>query len=96
MSSRIRGRRYRNIDPDERYGFTQGPSGTSAGSAATPSDGSAIIAIGPVFLQDTSTDGTAVTMDGTTVRVEPPDVVLPSDAAYLDPRAVTGPSQTEG
>jgi hypothetical protein len=91
MSSRIRGRRYRNIDPDERYGFTPGP----------PS----IIALGPddpveplvevVSLDGTPLEGTTVTMDGTSVTligggpIESPTVVL-------EPRTVTGPSQAEG
>ena len=93
MSSRIRGRRYRNIDPDERYGFTS--SGESTGPSDIESE-PAIIAVGPVILDGVSHDAAAVTMDGTTVTVEPGDLILSSETVFLEPRTVTGPSQTEG
>ena len=91
MSSRIRGRRYRNVDPDERYGFTTAPA--------------SIVALGPavegrivevVSLDGTPLDGTTVTMGGTSVSVEPGAPFPDPSTILLEPRTVTGPQQTAG
>jgi hypothetical protein len=88
MSSRIRGRRYRNVDPDERYGFTAGP------LAADPLEAAMI---GPIVevvsLDGTPLVGTTVTVDGTSVTMGPG---AESSPVILEPRTVTGPSQAEG
>ena len=99
MSSRIRGRRYRNIDPDERYGFSSGPASTAASSDPV------VITGDPVSVQPfamagpggaSTPDGTTVLMDGTAVTVEPGTPILESRSVVLEPRTVTGPSLTEG
>jgi hypothetical protein len=92
MSSRIRGRRYRNIDPDERYGFTSGP----------PS----IVALGPesqvdpivevVSLDGTPLEGTTVTMEETSVTMDVGPAPVDAATLLLEPPTVTGPQQGAG
>ena len=88
MSSRIRGRRYRNVDPDERYGFTTGP------MEADPIEASII---GPI-VEVVSLDGPP--LEGTTVTAGVTSVTMGPGAAsptvVLEPRSVTGPPQVEG
>ncbi len=92
MSSRIRGRRYRNIDPDERYGFTTGPTTElGAGDPMDVTDEAVLLAqVDDVVMFDAAT----VMMDGTAVTIGTP--ILESRTVILEPRTVTGPSQTEG
>lgn len=104
MSSRIRGRRYRNEDPDERYGFA-----SHAGSVATTSEGpaNAVFAVDPASHEAAAirvepaipiepVEAATVLMDGTAVTVEPTAVILESRSVVLGPPGVTGPSQAEG
>lgn len=98
MSSRIRGRRYRNEDPDERYGFA-----SHAGSVATTSEGpaNAVFAVDPASHEAAAisiepVEAATVLMDGTAVTVEPNAVILESRSVVLGPPGVTGPSQAEG
>lgn len=92
MSSRIRGRRYRNVDPDQRYGFTVGPA--SIPDVAPAID--AVPAIEVVALDGIPLEGTTVTMNGTSVTMAPGAPLLEPSPVILEPRAVTGPSQAEG
>jgi hypothetical protein len=100
MSSRIRGRRYRNIDPDERYGFSSGPISVAASDdpVVLTSQPASLrpIGVGPGPDEGSNADGTTVVMDGTAVTIEPGAAILESQTVILEPRAVTGPSQTEG
>jgi hypothetical protein len=96
MSSRIRGRRYRNVDPDERYGFTSGPP--------------TIVALGPerqveslveplvevVSLDGTPLEGTTVTMDETSVTMDAGTAPIDAPTVALEPRTVIGPQRAEG
>jgi hypothetical protein len=110
MGSRIRGRRYKHVDPDERYGFV---ADHAAHPDAAPADGPIVIAIGPISLDATTLEGVAsdparvqvvdvssqtaaVTVDGTTVTVESFDGVAGTGAPSVRPQRVTGPSQAEG
>jgi hypothetical protein len=100
MSSRIRARRYRNIDPDERYGFSSGPASTAASSDPL------VLTADPVSVQPlaigsgtggvSTPDGTTVLMDGTAVTIEPGTPILESSTVILEPRIVPGASRTEG
>jgi len=92
MSSRIRGRRYRNVDPDERYGFTTTPASNAVPGAS--SEAQQLVEV--VSLDGIPIQGTTVTMDGTSVTMDPNAPALEQATVLPELRSVTGPPRAEG
>jgi hypothetical protein len=101
MSSRIRGRRYRNADPDERYGFSHGepdvpePVVIALSPVALDGDGGVVELPSATVLADTAT-GASVTVHDTTVSIDPGSREPGADPVVGAPSVTAGPPQGEG
>jgi hypothetical protein len=80
------------VDPDERYGFAAGLAPIS--DVAPAIDAPPTIEV--VALDGIPLEGTTVSVHGTSVTMGPGAPYVEPSPVILEPRAVTGPSQTEG